>query len=220
MNVYEKNQKQLPYDIEYKAIKHTYFRIRKDHVHITTSKRTKKSVIIHYLDLHFDRLYQKLMIYQDKQDNQSISLWGKTYDINIHEGPFSYALIDNTCHIWHKNDAIDRLKKAIYFKELALKIPDIEQDLYPIISRDGITLRPIKIKYLKSKFGSYHRKKDEITLNAFLATMPIEYLTYVIYHEYAHILVFNHSKAFYDQLGKWLPNHKRYQKALKNIAIY
>lgn len=220
MNVFEKDQLKLPYDIEYKRIKHTYFRIRKDHIHVTTSKTTKKVVIMHYLNLHFDRLYHKLMKYQDTKDDQTISLWGQTYDICLHEGIFSYELVDHTCHIWHKNQGIDSLKKAIYFKEMAKKIPKIEHDMYPTISRDGITLRPIKIKYLKSKFGSYHRKKDEITLNAFLATTPIELLVYVLYHEYAHILVFDHSKAFYQQLGKWLPNHKRYQKTLKNIAIY
>lgn len=220
MNIYKKNERVLPYVITYKAIKHTYFRIRDNHIHITTSKYTKKSVIMTYLDLHFDRLYQKLSSVEKKKDDHSITLWGNTYTIDMHEGPFAYQLVDNICHIWHHNKHIDDLKKTIYMKEMAMKLPSVQKEIFQTIRLDGIDLRPIKIKYLKSKFGSYHKRNDEITLNAFLATTPIELLIYVLYHEYAHTVVFNHSKAFYQQLGKWLPNHKRYQKTLKNIAIY
>jgi predicted metal-dependent hydrolase len=41
----------------------------------------------------------------------------------------------------------------------------------------------------------------------------------VIYHEYAHAIVFNHSKDFYNLLGEFMPNHRLYQKDLKRIAI-
>ena len=87
------------------------------------------------------------------------------------------------------------------------------------ISRKGLSILPVKLKYLKSKFGSYHRKNNEITLNTFLARLDKIFLVYVIYHEYAHALVFNHSKDFYHLLSEFMPNHKVYQKDLKKIAI-
>ena len=45
------------------------------------------------------------------------------------------------------------------------------------------------------------------------------YLEYVLYHEYAHKIVFNHSKDFYDILDSWMTGHKNIQKALKKMAI-
>jgi len=103
--------------------------------------------------------------------------------------------------------------------ELEKKIALIKPEFEAIIARKGLRLIPIKLKYLKSKFGSYHRKNKEITLNTFLARLNPIYLSYVIYHEYAHAIVFNHSKDFYNLLGEFMPNHRVYQKDLKKIAI-
>ena len=88
-----------------------------------------------------------------------------------------------------------------------------------VIGTVGLSLLPTKIKYLRSKFGSYHKKNHEITLNSFLARLNPIYLEYVIYHEYAHVLIFNHSKDFYNLLDKLMPYHRLYQKDLKKIAI-
>ena len=220
MKYIEKNDIKLPYQIEIKAIKHTYFKVRKDHIHISTSKYTSHKVIINYLMLHFDRLSQKLHQVSQALTDQTIMLWGKSYHIIIHKGKFTYTLDQDQVHVWYPSDDLEAIRKMIYLKEMQTILPSVEKEIYPVIATDGLTIKPVRIKYLRSKFGSYHRKKDEITINAFLASLPIELLKYVMYHEYAHILVFNHSQSFYNQLAKWLPNHKRYQKTLKNIAIY
>jgi predicted metal-dependent hydrolase len=72
---------------------------------------------------------------------------------------------------------------------------------------------------MKSKFGSYHRKNHEITINTILAKLDQSYLFYVLNHEYAHTKVFNHQKAFYHLLEEMHPNCKQIQKDLKKIAI-
>jgi predicted metal-dependent hydrolase len=118
------------------------------------------------------------------------------------------------------NHDMDAIKKVIYDLEIRRMTKELEPQINEILFLEGLKSRVINYKYLKSKFGSYHRKKELITLNTFLATQPKELLYYVILHEYAHILVFNHSKHFYDVLDRWLPNHRVLQKRLKNIAIY
>ena len=99
------------------------------------------------------------------------------------------------------------------------KLLNIQDKINQKISTKGLKPCPFKLKYLKSKFGSYHRKNKEITLNTFLARLNPIYLEYVIYHEYAHAIVFNHSKDFYNLLSEFMPNHRVYQKDLKRMAI-
>ena len=44
-------------------------------------------------------------------------------------------------------------------------------------------------------------------------------IDYVILHELCHTKVMNHSKAFYDLVGRFMPDYKERQKKLKEIKI-
>ncbi|NLB85347.1 MAG: M48 family metallopeptidase, partial [Acholeplasmataceae bacterium] len=57
------------------------------------------------------------------------------------------------------------------------------------------------------------------TINLFLAKIDPSYLLYVLYHEYSHLRVPNHSKEFYLLLSKLFPNYLIIRKELKMIAI-
>ena len=219
MENYTKNGKTLPYEIIYKKNKNTYFRVHGDLIRITTNRYTKKEKIKEFLDQRFDSFYEKLYHQSRIEKEDEITLWGITYPMVLVNGRFSYQIqkgliIINT--LW--ND-LKKIKEHIYKFELTKEI----EHLYPLIKdtvqKKGLSPLPIKLKYLKSKFGSYHRRNKEITLNTFLARLDPIYLLYVLYHEYAHALVFNHSKDFYHLLGEFMPNHKLYQKDLKKIAI-
>lgn len=41
------------------------------------------------------------------------------------------------------------------------------------------------------------------------------YIKHVLYHEYAHCLVFNHSKEFYNVLSKYDVNHRTNKKYIE-----
>ena len=59
-----------------------------------------------------------------------------------------------------------------------------------------------------------------VRVNIVLAKAEINYLYYVIMHEYAHTKVFNHSKDFYNLLEKLMPNYKYYDKNIKKLSIW
>lgn len=216
-----KNNRTLKYDIVYKPIKHTYFKIKNDYILISTHRLVNPTVITQYLDTHFDKFTHKINSLNPHQNEDQIVLKGKPYNLILRQGNFKYEIINDDVIVYFRQSMdLATIKKRILAYEIEKTIAKLNPIIESVISQDGLTLRPIKIKYLKSKFGSYHKKKDFITLNSFLASCDDELLIYVLYHEYAHVLVFNHSKSFYEQLQKWLPNHRAYQKRLKSIAIY
>ena len=44
---------------------------------------------------------------------------------------------------------------------------------------------------------------------------PLEVIAYVVVHELVHLKIRNHSKVYWDEVGKVMPEFKKYQKWLK-----
>ena len=219
MKVFEKHGQSINYIIIRKPIKNTYFRVKDHFLQITTNRYTTEAQIISFIDQKFDVFVQKISAQSNKESDQEITLWHEKYVLKVIPGRFSYAIFEKTIHVQSNLKSIEAIKKKIYHLELEKKLQEILPDIHQTISMHQIDPMPMKLKYLKSKYGSYHRKHQEITLNTYLSRLKPIYLTYVIYHEYAHRVHFNHSKAFYNVLDHWMPNHKNYQKDLKKIAI-
>ncbi len=81
----------------------------------------------------------------------------------------------------------------------------------------------LKIKFLKSRWGSLSHFNKEICLNAKLIYTKPEIIDYVIMHELCHIKHKNHGKNFYKLFLQLTPDLKEIRKSLKiffkNLAI-
>ncbi len=171
METYTKNGRTIAYEVIKKKIKNTYFRIHEDHLRVTTNRYTKKEQITKFIDLKFDAFYEKIHHPARIEESDQLTLWNKTYQMVISEGKFSYAILDQQILIQTKLKDLNQIKEAVYQAELSIEVKRIEPMILETISKKGLTLLPVKLKYLKSKFGSYHRKNNEITLNTFLARL-------------------------------------------------
>lgn len=78
-------------------------------------------------------------------------------------------------------------------------------------------VRDIRIKNMKSRWGSCSQDKI-ITLNQSLITIPAELTEYVIFHELAHTKHLNHSKEFWSEVEKFVPDYKLRRKTLRNLS--
>ena len=74
----------------------------------------------------------------------------------------------------------------------------------------------LKIRNMKTRWGVYNRANHTITLNAKLIEFDYEKIDYVIIHELSHIKHFDHSKAFWDLVGKYCKNYKQIRKEMKD----
>lgn len=211
-----KDGKTLVYEIKYKRIKNVYFRNKEEGLIISAPLRTKESFILNVLNENFEKFYERQLIYGR---NYPFKLWGKKYEVVfIPSNRFSYKIDGEVCFIYDKEYNFET-KKKIFKKELEEYLSQTEETLKKVLGEQNIYLRKYNLKYLKSKFGSYNRVKDEITLNIFLSYLDPVYLYYVLIHEYAHTKVFNHSIKFYDLVYKLMPDYKKTHKAIKKMVI-
>ena len=79
----------------------------------------------------------------------------------------------------------------------------------------GVRPTGIRITAAKTRFGSCS-ERDSLCFSLYLMCYSKEAVDAVIVHELAHIRHKNHSREFYDEVEKVLPDYKERKKLLKN----
>lgn len=103
-------------------------------------------------------------------------------------------------------------EKVIALAEEALKvIPERVEYFAKVI---GVTYGKITVRNQKTRWGSCS-SKGNLNFNCLLMLAPSEVLDYVVVHELCHRKQMNHSKAFWLEVEKVLPNYKEVRKWLK-----
>lgn len=79
----------------------------------------------------------------------------------------------------------------------------------------GIDFPTIKVKDMRSRWGSCIPSKKILTFNVHLMEYPLPAAEYVVAHEFTHFLQANHSARFYEELARYMPDYKQRERILK-----
>ena len=203
----------IEYDvvIEKKNNKNLYIRIKEDgKIYVTCNYLTTKGMILKVLDEN-TRALQKMVNHSIKQNEKRNKFFylGNSYDIIIKENIKEVQILDDK--IYTKDlKMIDN-----WYKEEIIRIFD-ERYVYVFNHFNENIKSPIlKIRNMKTRWGVYNRKNHTITLNSRLIEYDITKIDYVIIHELSHIIYFNHSKNFWNLVGKYCKDYKKIRKEMK-----
>lgn len=108
-------------------------------------------------------------------------------------------------------DDIDKKVKALnkfYMQKCVEVFDEIITEIHPIFKEMKVAYPNIKLRTMKSKWGSCMPSKNQITLNTKLIELPKECIEYVVLHEFCHFIHPNHSKDFYGLIGELMPDYK------------
>jgi predicted metal-dependent hydrolase len=89
---------------------------------------------------------------------------------------------------------------------------------HEIAAREGIPVPELRIRKMRSRWGSYS-SKGVVTLNLFLIMTPVECLDYVILHELCHYKVGGHGPPFWTLLARMLPDCRQRKSKLNKYAV-
>lgn len=103
-------------------------------------------------------------------------------------------------------------EKVIALAEGALKVIPARVEYFAKVI--GVTYGKITIRNQKTRWGSCS-SKGNLNFNCLLMLAPPEVLDYVVIHELCHRKQMNHSKAFWLEVEKVLPDYKEARKWLK-----
>ena len=99
-----------------------------------------------------------------------------------------------------------------YYEKATLYFFNILQELNKIVKQD---IKSVKIRQMKTRWGSCNPYKSYINLNIELIKKPKACIEYVVFHELAHLLYPNHSKKFYDYLTLYMPDWQKRKEILE-----
>lgn len=104
-------------------------------------------------------------------------------------------------------------------QDIRLLVTKAKRVLPPRIERYakeiGVNYGKVTIRMQKSRWGSCS-SKGNLNFNCLLMNAPEEILDYVIVHELCHRKEMNHSKEFWAEVEKILPDYKERRKWLKD----
>ena len=78
----------------------------------------------------------------------------------------------------------------------------------------GFSWKAVRIGRQKSRWGSCSRR-GTLSFNYHLLFLPSEIRDYVVVHELCHLKEFNHSKNFWNEVARTIPEWKNLRKELK-----
>lgn len=148
---------------------------------------------------------QKSMI-----DDKHIVLFGNSLKIRKTTGKYNHVSYDkDTLYVQCKEQAdpekvirqfLDKLCRDVFL--------DIATLTFRSLSNYHLEFPDVKIRDMKSRWGSCTPTKNSITLNRKLIHYPFEFIEYVVLHEFVHFIQPNHSKAFYNIIENYMPDYK------------
>ena len=115
----------------------------------------------------------------------------------------------------------EELVKAKSGQESLLADPaiftEILDEVYPPFIPYGIARPKLRIRTMKSCWGSCLVNKGIITLNRKLLMKHRECIEYVVVHELCHFIHPNHSKEFYKFMEQFMPDWKERKVRLNGV---
>lgn len=197
--------------IEKKNNKNLYIRIKDDmKIYVTCNYLTTKNMVIKVLDRNNSAL-QKMVkqASREKEKKDKFFYLGKSYDIIINENV-------ERVHIF-EDKILTPNEKALnkWYKDEIIRIFD-ERYVYVFNHfKENVKSPILKIRNMKTRWGVYNKKNHTITLNSRLIEFDVSKIDYVIVHELSHIIHFDHSKDFWNLVGKYCIDYKKIRKEMK-----
>ncbi len=150
---------------------------------------------------------------------------GKRYYVKVVESDQVKSAMANFCYsrfsieinpsIVGRQMAIKRALKEFYLKKAVEKIT---ARINKGQNQTGLKPRAIKFRTQDKRWGSC-TKYNEIILNKDAVKLPFSLIDYIVVHELCHILHKDHSREFWKEVGKYLPEYKELDEMVGGMML-
>jgi predicted metal-dependent hydrolase len=165
-----------------------------------------------------DRQSQREMV-----TGESHYLQGRRYRLVVNEqhGPQSVNLLDKTTMELRVRRGVDRdgreaVLQRWYRLHLRAQLPALLRKWEPEV---GVEAAEVRIKKMKTRWGTCNREAKRIWLNLELAKKSLSCLEYILVHEMVHLLERHHNERFGELMDKLMPSWRLYREELNRAPL-
>ena len=212
-----------------KSWRHHYLRIT-IHPHkgliVSAPKIILQNQIDQFLRQKQDWIISKLKIrhfHQQKKFkfgyHQSVTILGKDYILKIQKTDNLRPLVEiksTSIHILMPSKNLPMAEKIFYKWLERFSKQTIITKVEEYAKKFKLKFNRISVKNQQSVWGSCSSKKN-LNFSKRLIQLPQWLIDYVVCHELAHLIHYNHSLKFWQQVGEYYPDFK---KATRHLKIY
>lgn len=142
---------------------------------------------------------------------------GRSYRLKVIESnKESVKLQRGYLEVYVKNKNNKPRKQSLvyewYYEKALLHFFNILQEFNKIVKQE---IKDIKIRQMKTRWGSCNPHKSYINLNIELIKKPKKCIEYVVFHELVHLIHPNHSDEFYDYLSLYMSDWEKRKEILE-----
>ncbi len=213
------NGTEYEYCLQIKNIKNCYLKVRQGKIYISANPFIRQSIIEEMIYSNQDKIIKQIQNYQPKaiyENGGYVTIFNEKYHIHlIDKKRYQCSVSDDILYVYHQN-----IEKAVkmYCKELLLDYVNIKVKLY-LQSYFDFTIDKIIIQDTKSRWGANYYKQNKLSFALSLCHLDYSLIDYVIMHELCHNIEANHSKKFYYEIEKRMPDYKNRISLLKKETI-
>ena len=148
---------------------------------------------------------------------------GRRYrlDVTEHNSPPTVRLLNNTTIALSVRPGTDRdMREAVlyrwYRRELRGQLPALLAKWAP---RVGVTVADVRIRKMKTLWGSCNIEARRIWLNLELVKKPASCLEYVLVHEMVHLIERRHNARFRELMDRFMPQWRMHRDELNRAPL-
>ena len=146
---------------------------------------------------------------------------GQRYILNVIPGPYRPKILiagKKRMNMFVSPDASQaersRIMEKFYRRELRKML---ESEIKKWEEKLGVYAREVKIKRMKTKWGSANTSERRVWFNLELAKKSRNCLSYVVLHELTHLIERHHNEHFKEIITSMMPNWRLYKDELNDL---
>ncbi|SDM55708.1 M48 family metallopeptidase [Acetanaerobacterium elongatum] len=222
------NQTEIEYELQRKRVKNMNLRVtREGGVSVSAAKRVPERVIDEFVASKADwiaKTQNRLASVERRRyfDGETLLLLGKAVPVRRLQGQRQTVVLrDGVLELALPHPEDDKKVKKLVDTYLANLCEQLFasacNDCYSVFARLGAEKPQLKIRSMKSRWGSCNTKTKVVTLNKRLVLVPPACIDYVVFHEFTHLIHPNHSAGFYQLLGRVMPDYEDRRRQLRSF---
>ena len=148
---------------------------------------------------------------------------GRRYRIDVteYDGPPTVRLLNNTTMALSVRPGADRDKREAvlhrwYRRQLHGRLPALLAKWEPKV---GARVAEVRIRKMKTRWGTCNRDARRIWLNLELAKKSASCLEYIVVHEMVHLIERHHNDQFRDLMDKLMPQWRMHRNELNRAPL-
>jgi len=207
-----------------KRIKNLYLRVLpQGEISVNAPMRTTEAEISRFvlsredwIDLQLKR--QEGVVPRGYCDGDAVPYFGKSLTLRLFErtGRMHIALRGDTLELFIRPDADEAARKRAVDTWYREELYEAAGAMLPAVERTvGKRAGELKVRDMKTRWGTCNIRTALITLNLRLVEKPAECLRYVLTHELCHLHEAGHGERFWKRMDVYYPDWKRVRKLLK-----